>query len=176
MTSPVSLYQNVQAADAARRLRGPEQRAPSSDCGVPQTSPSLHGSRKLSWENSGRIDPEQIEDYISADGYTALVRALTEMSPDEVLQEVNDSGLRGRGGGGYPSGLKWATVAKSPEPLKYVICNADEGDPGAFMDRAVLESDPHRVIGGDDSCRLRRRSADTVISISGRNIRWRSNA
>ena len=114
----------------------------------PTDTPFFTRQRKVVLENSGHIDPEQIDDYIAADGYTALVRALTESSPDEVLREVSESGLRGRGGGGYPSGLKWATVARSPEPVKYVICNADEGDPGAFMDRAVLESDPHRVLEG----------------------------
>jgi bidirectional [NiFe] hydrogenase diaphorase subunit len=99
-------------------------------------------------ENSGVIDPERIEEYIAADGYRALVTALTEMAPFEVIEQVTRSGLRGRGGGGYPTGLKWVTVSKSHGPDKYIICNADEGDPGAFMDRAVLESDPHRVLEG----------------------------
>lgn len=99
-------------------------------------------------ENSGRIDPESIEDYIAADGYQALYRVLREMAPSDVLDTVTRSGLRGRGGAGYPTGLKWATVAKMPPGQKYVVCNADEGDPGAFMDRSVLESDPHRVLEG----------------------------
>ena len=99
-------------------------------------------------ENSGKIDPESMEDYIGTGGYQALHQVLLEMSPEEVIGEVTTSGLRGRGGGGYPTGLKWATVAKMPGDQKYVICNADEGDPGAFMDRAVLESDPHRVLEG----------------------------
>ncbi|MFE4107592.1 NADH-quinone oxidoreductase subunit NuoF [Almyronema epifaneia] len=99
-------------------------------------------------ENSGQIDPERIEEYIAAGGYAPLHHALMEMSADEVVQEISASGLRGRGGGGYPTGLKWATVAKMPGEQKYVICNADEGDPGAFMDRSVLESDPHRVLEG----------------------------
>ena len=99
-------------------------------------------------ENSGRIDPEKIEEYIAADGYRALVHALAEMSPAQIVQEVSKSGLRGRGGAGYPTGLKWGTVAKTIGTTKYVICNADEGDPGAFMDRSVLESDPHRVLEG----------------------------
>ena len=99
-------------------------------------------------ENSGVIDPERIEDYIAHDGYFALVHAITEMTPLEVVQQVLKSGLRGRGGAGYPTGLKWSTVAKTGEQRKYVVCNADEGDPGAFMDRAVLESDPHRVLEG----------------------------
>jgi bidirectional [NiFe] hydrogenase diaphorase subunit len=99
-------------------------------------------------ENSGHIDPERIDDYIARDGYRALVKALTEMEPNDVIKEITDSGLRGRGGGGYPTGLKWGTVAKAGGDLKYVICNGDEGDPGAFMDRSVLESDPQRVLEG----------------------------
>ncbi|MGC9502171.1 NADH-ubiquinone oxidoreductase-F iron-sulfur binding region domain-containing protein [Baaleninema sp.] len=99
-------------------------------------------------ENSGKIDPERIEEYLMADGYQGLHHAIYEMTPAEVVQEITKSGLRGRGGAGYPTGLKWATVAKMPQGQKYVICNADEGDPGAFMDRSVLESDPHRVLEG----------------------------
>jgi bidirectional [NiFe] hydrogenase diaphorase subunit len=99
-------------------------------------------------ENSGHIDPEKIDDYIAHDGYQALVKALTEMTPNDVIKQITDSGLRGRGGGGYPTGLKWSTVAKAAGDVKYVICNGDEGDPGAFMDRSVLESDPQRVIEG----------------------------
>jgi bidirectional [NiFe] hydrogenase diaphorase subunit len=100
-------------------------------------------------ENAGVVDPDRIEDYILAKGYSAMMRALTEMTPAQVVDEVVKSGLRGRGGAGYPTGLKWSTVAKSSaKKVKYVICNGDEGDPGAFMDRSVLESDPHRVIEG----------------------------
>lgn len=103
---------------------------------------------KIVMENSGTIDPERIEDYIAVGGYQALVKVLTEMSPSEVIEEVTKSGLRGRGGAGYPTGLKWSTVAKANGARKFVVCNADEGDPGAYMDRTVLESDPHRVIEG----------------------------
>jgi bidirectional [NiFe] hydrogenase diaphorase subunit len=99
-------------------------------------------------ENSGTIDPERIEEYIAVGGYQQLDRVLMEMTPLQVIEEISKSGLRGRGGGGYPTGLKWATVAKMPSGQKYVICNADEGDPGAFMDRSVLESDPHRILEG----------------------------
>jgi bidirectional [NiFe] hydrogenase diaphorase subunit len=99
-------------------------------------------------ENSGRIDPEKIDEYIARDGYQGLVTALTEMRPSDVIQQITESGLRGRGGGGYPTGLKWGMVAKAASETKYVICNGDEGDPGAFMDRSVLESDPQRVIEG----------------------------
>ena len=114
------------------------------------TLPFFKEQVKVVLENSGNIDPERIEDYISADGYEALLTALTSMTPLEVIEQVTKSGLRGRGGAGYPTGLKWSTVAKarSQNNTKFVICNADEGDPGAFMDRSVLESDPQRVLEG----------------------------
>lgn len=99
-------------------------------------------------ETSGKIDPDRIEEYIASGGYQSLYKAIHDMTPQEVVDEISKSGLRGRGGGGYPTGLKWATVAKMPGDRKFVICNADEGDPGAFMDRSVLESDPHRVLEG----------------------------
>lgn len=103
---------------------------------------------KIVRENSGKIDPDRIEEYIAVGGYQSLYKALYEMTPAQVVEEITKSGLRGRGGAGYPTGLKWATVAKQPGKQKYVICNADEGDPGAFMDRSVLESDPHLVLEG----------------------------
>ncbi len=99
-------------------------------------------------ENAGHIDPEKIDDYISRDGYKALLTALLEMTPNGVVHRITESGLRGRGGGGYPTGLKWSTVAKAGGDVKYVVCNGDEGDPGAFMDRSVMEGDPHRVVEG----------------------------
>jgi bidirectional [NiFe] hydrogenase diaphorase subunit len=99
-------------------------------------------------ENSGVVDPDRIESYIAADGYLALRNVLREMTPQDVIMAMVKSGLRGRGGAGYPTGLKWTTVAKTKSTRKFVICNADEGDPGAFMDRSVLESDPHRVLEG----------------------------
>jgi bidirectional [NiFe] hydrogenase diaphorase subunit len=110
--------------------------------------PFFYRQEKNALENSGVVNPEKIEDYIAADGYTALLKTLTEMNPSDVVQEVMESGLRGRGGGGYSTGLKWSTVAKASGDPKYIICNADEGDPGAFMDRSVLESDPHVVLEG----------------------------
>jgi bidirectional [NiFe] hydrogenase diaphorase subunit len=103
---------------------------------------------KIVRANGGIVDPERIEDYIAVGGYTALHNALTELQPAQVVEEVTKSGLRGRGGAGFPTGLKWGTVAKSPGAKKYVVCNGDEGDPGAFMDRSVLESDPHLVLEG----------------------------
>ena len=96
--------------------------------------------------NCGVIDPESIEEYIAMDGYAALGKVLTEMKPEDVIQTVLDSGLRGRGGGGFPTGLKWKFCAPNKAAQKYVVCNADEGDPGAFMDRSVLEGDPHCII------------------------------
>ena len=98
--------------------------------------------------NGGIVDPERIEDYIAIGGYKALHHVLTELQPSQVVEEVTKSGLRGRGGAGFPTGLKWGTVAKSPGAKKYIVCNGDEGDPGAFMDRSVLESDPHIVLEG----------------------------
>jgi len=96
--------------------------------------------------NCGVIDPDSIDEYIAMDGYAALGKALTEMTPEEVIKVVTDSGLRGRGGGGFPTGRKWALCAPNKAPQKYVVCNADEGDPGAFMDRSILEGDPHSII------------------------------
>jgi NADP-reducing hydrogenase subunit HndC len=96
--------------------------------------------------NCGVIDPEQIEEYIAMDGYAALGKVLTEMTPEDVIKVITDSGLRGRGGGGFPTGRKWALCAPNKAPQKYVVCNADEGDPGAFMDRSVLEGDPHCLV------------------------------
>jgi len=98
--------------------------------------------------NRGLIDPENIEEYIARDGYAGLAKALTEMTPEQIVQEVLKSGLRGRGGAGFPTGLKWQFAQGSPGDTKYVLCNADEGDPGAFMDRSVLEADPHAVLEG----------------------------
>ena len=96
--------------------------------------------------NCGVINPEKIEDYIARDGYKALEKVLFEMTPEQVVEEMKKSGLRGRGGAGFPTGVKWESAAKQPKGQKYMICNADEGDPGAYMDRATLEGDPHSVL------------------------------
>jgi len=101
---------------------------------------------RVALRNCGVIDPESIEEYIAMDGYQALANCVTELTPEQVIQIVLDSGLRGRGGGGFPTGRKWALTAPNKAPQKYVVCNADEGDPGAFMDRSVLEGDPHCVV------------------------------
>ncbi len=108
----------------------------------------FHGQHPIVLENSGQIDPEKIDEFIGRGGYLALMQVLTQMDPQTVIEHISKSGLRGRGGGGYPTGLKWGTVAKAVGTQKYVICNGDEGDPGAFMDRSVLESNPQRVIEG----------------------------
>lgn len=104
------------------------------------------GQKRVVLKNSGSINPENIEEYMAQDGYLALEKVLKDMSPEEVIEEVKQSGLRGRGGGGFPTGRKWEFARKSQDKPKYVICNADEGDPGAFMDRSILEGDPHSVI------------------------------
>lgn len=102
--------------------------------------------RRIALRNCGVIDPENIEEYIAFDGYKALGKVLTEMTPDEVIDVIKKSGLRGRGGAGFPTGLKWELTKRPQDEQKYVVCNADEGDPGAFMDRSVLEGDPHAVL------------------------------
>jgi bidirectional [NiFe] hydrogenase diaphorase subunit len=142
-----TLYQRVTAADSAEiidSLQGP----PVERLVCRTDVPFFQRQKKIVLENCGIIDAERIEDYIAASGYSALISVLTEMTPPQVIEQVVKSGLRGRGGAGYPTGLKWSTVAKAVGTKKYVICNADEGDPGAFMDRSVLESDPHRVLEG----------------------------
>jgi len=98
--------------------------------------------------NKGVIDPEKIEEYIARDGYMAAAKALTEMTPEDIIKEMKASGLRGRGGAGFPTGLKWELCARSQGDLKYILCNGDEGDPGAFMDRSIMEADPHVVLEG----------------------------
>ncbi len=146
-TSLGRLYQHVSAADAGAIVDS-LQGQPVERLLCATDTPFFRRQKKIVLENSGVIDPERIEEYIAQNGYHALVKTLTEMTPQEVIAEITVSGLRGRGGAGYPTGLKWSTVAKAVGAQKFVICNADEGDPGAFMDRSVLESDPHRVLEG----------------------------
>ena len=107
---------------------------------------------RLVLDNCGAINPEQIEEYIAVGGYEALAKAVTTMSPEDVIEEIKKSGLRGRGGGGFSTGMKWQFAKASVSDKKYVICNADEGDPGAFMDRSVLEGDPHKILEGMAVC------------------------
>jgi bidirectional [NiFe] hydrogenase diaphorase subunit len=142
-----TLYEVVtpeEAPSIIEALNGGESKATKGDSQHPFFARQMRIVRK----NSGKIDPDRIEEYIAAGGYQSLYKALYEMTPAQVVEEISKSGLRGRGGGGYPTGLKWATVAKMTGEQKYVICNGDEGDPGAFMDRSVLESDPHLVLEG----------------------------
>lgn len=146
MTEPDhQLFQNVQPDQAGELLSGSKAKTLSR---TDLKAPFFSRQRKIVLENCDRINPERIEEYIAVDGYATLAKAVTGMTPVDVVEQMIKSGLRGRGGGGFPTGLKWSTVAKAGGPQKYVICNADEGDPGAFMDRSVLESDPHRVLEG----------------------------
>ncbi len=107
---------------------------------------------RVTLRNCGMIDPESIDEYIARDGYQALAKALSTMTPQEVYEEVKNSKLRGRGGAGFPTGLKWEFTARAPGTEKYVVCNADEGDPGAFMDRSIIEGDPHSLVEGMSLC------------------------
>ncbi|MFP4571596.1 MAG: NADH-quinone oxidoreductase subunit NuoF [Desulfobacterales bacterium] len=153
-------YQQLRAKDAAELveshfLKGrPVERLmykdPASKKVIPLMSDIPFFSNQLIWamRNKGLINPEDIDEYIARDGYFGMAKALTEMTPEEIIEEIKTSGLRGRGGAGFPAGLKWSFAAKAEGDIKYVLCNADEGDPGAFMDRSILEADPHAVIEG----------------------------
>jgi bidirectional [NiFe] hydrogenase diaphorase subunit len=151
------LYERVEPEQAASIVSGLKGGNVTANLGDPE-HPFFTQQLRIVLEHIGKIDPTRIESYIAVGGYRQLYRTLHEMSPQQVIDEVTYSGLRGRGGAGYPTGLKWATVAKMQDrrrnqtqnqpQQKYVICNADEGDPGAFMDRSILESDPHRVLEG----------------------------
>ncbi|NLH72247.1 MAG: NADH-quinone oxidoreductase subunit L [Verrucomicrobia bacterium] len=141
------LYKKVRPEDAVSVVKA-LQGGPTSVRTGDMREPFFEKQFNIVLANSGLIDPERIESYIAADGYVALRNVLRDMSPADVISAITKSGLRGRGGAGYPTGLKWSTVAKTKSARKYVVCNGDEGDPGAFMDRSVLESDPHRVIEG----------------------------
>ena len=141
------LYEKVTPEDAPSLVASTEG-APTKVARGNPDHPFFRKQLSIVLANSGEIDPERIESYIEAEGYRGLNTVLLEMAPKDAVDCVIKSGLRGRGGAGYPTGLKWATVAKTPAAQKYVVCNADEGDPGAFMDRSVLESDPHSVLEG----------------------------
>ena len=148
-----TLYGNVDAASARkiarRHLRPRWLRWATAEPPAPFHAPEfLRNQRRIVLENCGEIDPLNIDDYLARDGYRALRRCTKELSPEQVIAAISASGLRGRGGAGFPTGLKWERARAQADPVKYVICNGDEGDPGAFMDRAVLESDPHRVLEG----------------------------
>ena len=117
-------------------------------CPHPDDIPFLNQQTRIVLENCGRIDAESIDEYIAAGGFQAMTKAFFDMTPQEVIDEVTKSGLRGRGGAGFPAGKKWGQVARQKETTRYVVCNGDEGDPGAFMDRSIMEGDPHRMIEG----------------------------
>ncbi len=142
------LYEEVTPEDAASIINAINNGTTATAAEGDLNHPFFAKQMRIVRETSGKIDPEKIEEYIAAGGYKSLYKVIHDMTSAEVVEEITKSGLRGRGGGGYPTGLKWATVAKMPPQQKYIICNADEGDPGAFMDRSVLESDPHRVLEG----------------------------
>jgi NADH-quinone oxidoreductase subunit F/NAD(P)H dehydrogenase (quinone)/NADP-reducing hydrogenase subunit HndC len=153
-------YQKLTAGDAAelierQLIRGEVverllYKDPASKKRIPhQKDIPFFGNQMLrALRNKGLIDPEKIDDYIVRDGYMGAAKALFEMKPEEIIEQMKISGLRGRGGAGFPTGIKWEFAGKSPGDVKYVLCNADEGDPGAFMDRSILEADPHAVLEG----------------------------
>jgi bidirectional [NiFe] hydrogenase diaphorase subunit len=147
--SGTALHGNVTSSDAAALASADTLDRPSlADRRIDLQAPFFARQMRIVLANSGRVDPERLADYIAVGGYRALAQALADMQPAEVIEEVKTSGLRGRGGAGYPTGLKWELVSRQVSPTRYVVCNADEGDPGAFMDRSVLEGDPHRVLEG----------------------------
>ncbi len=141
------LYQRVRPQDAADLVASLEAE-PVERLRCDTEQPFFTRQKLVVRENAGKIDPESLLDCLAHGAYQGLLKVLTEMTPGAVIQEITASGLRGRGGAGFPTGLKWSTVAKAGGAAKYVICNGDEGDPGAFMDRSVMEGDPHRVLEG----------------------------
>jgi NADH-quinone oxidoreductase subunit F len=141
---PETISQSLENYLAGREIGG---RVILAEKGTAIHNDLINNQVRIVLRNCGRIDPQSLDEYIEAGGYSALKKALT-LKPEEIVQEVKDSGLRGRGGAGFSTGLKWSFAQKAPGPKKYVVCNADEGDPGAFMDRSVLEGDPHSVIEG----------------------------
>jgi bidirectional [NiFe] hydrogenase diaphorase subunit len=143
-----TIYGDIETSDEDRLLDLIEKDKELDDKLLDTNTPFFTEQKKIVLENAGIIDPNDIDDYIAHGGYMALFSALENMSPSEVIDEVKTSGLRGRGGGGYPTGIKWEAVSKVESEQKYIVCNGDEGDPGAFMDRAVMEADPHKVIEG----------------------------
>jgi bidirectional [NiFe] hydrogenase diaphorase subunit len=142
-----TLYQNVKPSDASLILASLDKEPVQSIKCDKESSFFTHQMRVVT-EYRGLVNPERIEDYIAVGGYSALFEVLNDLSPDQVIEQVRKSGLRGRGGAGYPTGLKWSTVSKAAGSQKYIVCNADEGDPGAFMNRSVLEDYPFRVLEG----------------------------
>ena len=144
-----TLYADVDEAAAKRIVEEHIQGGtPLAENKLDTDAPFFSAQRKIVLSNCGKIDAMRVEEYVAVGGYSALARAVAELTPEQVIEEIRKSGLRGRGGAGYPTGLKWSIVRKAVAEQKYIVCNADEGDPGAFMDRSVLEGDPHRVLEG----------------------------
>lgn len=143
-----SIYSKIDPSHVPDFIDTLNTQTPIADLKCDKTQAFFTQQKKIVLENAGIIDPDDIDDYIAYDGYLALYAALDEMTPQEVINEIKTSGLRGRGGGGYPTGLKWESVLKVDADQKYIVCNGDEGDPGAFMDRAIMEADPHKIIEG----------------------------
>jgi NADH-quinone oxidoreductase subunit F/NAD(P)H dehydrogenase (quinone)/NADP-reducing hydrogenase subunit HndC len=155
-----TLYQKIEDKDIARLVEEhfvkgqPVKKLFLKPAGLPESVPAMEDipfyskQMLIVLKNRGVIDPESLEEYIARDGYVGASKALLEMTPEQIIKEVKTSGLRGRGGAGFTTGLKWEFASKSPGDVKYALCNADEGDPGAFMDRSVLEADPHAVLEG----------------------------
>src|SRR5688500_2156526 len=140
-----SLDDLMAAASAAAARRAVQPRRPAAD---DELGPARPKEVRVVLRNCGQIDPESLDDYLAVDGYQALGQVLASLTPQQVIDIVLAAGLRGRGGAGFPAARKWQLCRDNPGDVKYVICNADEGDPGAFMNRRVLESDPHAVIEG----------------------------
>lgn len=141
------MYQGVKPEDAGAILNSLDS-APIEALRCDTDAPFFANQKRIVLKHFGMLDPEEIEDYIAVGGFSAFVNALTQMQPSDVIETIRRSGLAGRGGAGYPTGLKWSTVAKANGQRKYVVCNGDEGDPGAFMDRSVMEDYPYRIIEG----------------------------
>src|SRR5947207_1353487 len=141
-----TLYQSVKPDDAPTIIESLSGTPPADRLICPTNRPFFTQQTKIVLANSGEIDPERLEDTLAVGGYQQLAHVLSDLTPAQVVDQVSRSGLRGRGGAGYPTGLKWGTVAKAGGPRKFVICNADEGEPGAFMDRSWLESEPDRSL------------------------------
>lgn len=141
------LYQGVTTENVPEMIESLDN-APVERLVLDVSIPFFSRQKKIVLEHNGMIDPESIESYIAAGGYATLVKILSEMTPAQVIEQITKSGLRGRGGAGYSTGLKWNTVAKAAAEHRYVVCNGDEGDPGAFMDRSVMEDVPHQLIEG----------------------------
>lgn len=142
------VYQRVRPEDATELMDSLETETPVERLRADETIPFFTRQKKIVLEHNGMLDSERIEAYIATGGFTTFVRLLTESTPQQVIEQLMQSGLRGRGGAGYPTALKWSTVAKATAEHKYVVCNGDEGDPGAFMDRSVMEDVPYQLIEG----------------------------